>query len=71
MGPAEVAERCGVTPGAVRTWRWRIGDFPEPVVYLAAGAIYLWPEIVTWLRRTGRGHYVDEPQSLVTRFPLR
>ena len=57
VGAAEIAERVGATRHqAVRTWRQRYADFPEPVVMLRRVILWNWPEVEAWARaRDGCG----------------
>ena len=65
VGPAEVAERAGVSRSAVTQWRRRHADFPAPVAVLGAGRqapkgdaagmpVWTWGAIHAWLAATGR-----------------
>jgi len=65
VGPAEVAERAGVSRSAVAQWRRRYPDFPAPVAVLGAGrqapkgmaggmAVWTWGAVHAWLDATGR-----------------
>jgi hypothetical protein len=52
---AEIAARLGLSSSeAVRSWRKRYGDFPEPVVKLAGIHIYAWPDIERWAAAADR-----------------
>lgn len=53
LGTAQVAERIGVPPGTIRSWKLRTGPqkhpFPEPDANLAGGTWYWYPDTVdTW-----------------------
>lgn len=54
VGLTEIAQRAGVQKPAVAMWRTRHPDFPRPVAELHAGAVWWWPQVRSWLRRTGR-----------------
>lgn len=55
VGSAEIAERLGVKRHqVVHGWRRRYADFPQPVADLRRGAIWAWPDIERWARKTGR-----------------
>lgn len=54
VGPAEVAERAGVTRAAVDRWRERHPAFPAPIVRLRQGPVWHWADVERWLRETGR-----------------
>jgi predicted nucleic acid-binding protein len=51
---AEIAARAGRSVNTVQSWRRRHPDFPPPVARLAAGPVWTWPEVSTWIatRRT-------------------
>lgn len=46
---AAIARRAGVGRAAVSNWRKRYPDFPRP-----RGGLYFWPEVLRWLRATGK-----------------
>jgi hypothetical protein len=54
VGLTEIAQRAGVRKQAVAMWRTRHPDFPRPVAELHTGAVWWWPHVRSWLRRTGR-----------------
>jgi hypothetical protein len=54
VGLTEIAQRAGVQKPVVAMWRKRHDSFPVPVAELATGPVWLWPDVETWLRRTGR-----------------
>ncbi|MGO9874649.1 MAG: hypothetical protein ACLPVY_12710 [Acidimicrobiia bacterium] len=55
VGVTEIADRLGVAAAArVHDWRRRYPDFPEPVLKLAMGLLWNWPEIERWARERGR-----------------
>jgi hypothetical protein len=57
VGTSEIAERLGVSRHqVVHDWRRRHPDFPEPVAQLKRGAIWNWPDVERWARKTGRLH---------------
>lgn len=53
----DIADRLDVSRQAVGNWvrgdRQQANPFPAPV-HMVAGSIWLWGDIVAWLRRTGR-----------------
>jgi hypothetical protein len=49
VGAHELAQRARVSRTTVHQWRMRHPDFPAPVVVLAMGALYSWPDVATWL----------------------
>jgi hypothetical protein len=53
VGAAEIAERLGVRPQTVHTWRQR-GLMPEPRWRVSGQPAWEWSDIETWARRTGR-----------------
>ncbi|MFE9723141.1 N-6 DNA methylase [Streptomyces sp. NPDC005794] len=54
---AQIARLAGVTRAAVANWRRRHEDFPVPVGGTAAGPLFSFGEVETWLaaQRKGRG----------------
>ncbi len=51
---AEIAERLNLTSReAVRSWRQRFSDFPQPVAKLAGVHVYAWSDIERWAAATG------------------
>jgi hypothetical protein len=57
VGVSELASRARVKVGTVQTWRARHPEFPRPILDLAAGPIWAWPDVAAWLetpRPTGR-----------------
>lgn len=46
---AEISARAGRPVNTVQSWRRRYADFPVPVVQLAAGPIWSWPQIAEWI----------------------
>lgn len=55
IGVYEIAERAGVTTGAVTNWIRRYGDkFPKPVTEVQAGKFYDSDQIEAWLRKRGK-----------------
>jgi hypothetical protein len=55
VGTPEIAERLDIEHhNTINTWRRRHPDFPEPVLRLRNVALWLWPEVEAWARRTGR-----------------
>ena len=52
IGVYEIAERAGVTTGAVTNWiRRYAGDFPKPVIVLQAGKFFDSDQVENWLRK--------------------
>ena len=55
---AEISERAGRPISTVQSWRRRDSTFPRPLVELAAGPIWRWPDVNSWIaaktRRRGR-----------------
>jgi uncharacterized protein len=55
---SELAARSGRSINTIQSWRRRHRDFPTPSVELAAGPIWLWEDVSTWIQgrqqRTGR-----------------
>jgi hypothetical protein len=58
VGAAEVAERLGVKPQTVHTWRQR-RLMPEPRWTVSGQPAWDWAEIEAWARRTGRLRETD------------
>lgn len=55
IGVYEIAERAGVTTGAVTNWIRRYADdFPKPVSELQAGKFYDSDQVEAWLRKRGK-----------------
>lgn len=54
VGVREIAYECGVTRAAVVNWRTRHDAFPSPLVELASGPVFYWPQVYAWLVQTGR-----------------
>lgn len=52
-----IAQRAGVTKHTVNMWRYRHADFPPPLVRLAIGPVWAWPEVKRWLE--SRGYVLD------------
>jgi predicted DNA-binding transcriptional regulator AlpA len=51
----EIARRLNVKrPQVVHDWRRRHGEFPEPVAFLGNSHVWLWPEVKSWAKSTGR-----------------
>lgn len=56
VGIPEIADRAQVEIATVKSWLRRHNDFPDPVVELAAGRIWWWPDVKTWIElRPGPG----------------
>lgn len=59
VGIVDIAIRLGARQGTVAQWRWR-GDrlagepMPEPRWTVSSGAVWHWPDIEAWARRTDR-----------------
>lgn len=53
VGAAEIAQRLGVKPQTVHTWRQR-GILPAPRWTVSGQPAWDWEEIEDWARRTGR-----------------
>jgi hypothetical protein len=49
VGVAEIAIRSGRPVSTVQSWRRRHADFPAPNLDLAAGPIWLWTDVRTWI----------------------
>ncbi|CAN5771664.1 hypothetical protein BH23CHL7_BH23CHL7_05680 [soil metagenome] len=46
---AEISARAGRPVNTIQSWRRRHGDFPAPVVQLAAGPVWNWPVVESWI----------------------
>lgn len=55
-----IADRSGWSRASAWKWvhRTRAGiardPFPDPIVHLAIGPVWYWPDVAAWLDRTGR-----------------
>lgn len=60
----DIADRLGIADAAViRNWRKRYADFPAPVLERQDTiALWYWPEIEEWARKTNRWPVKDEEQ---------
>jgi len=55
VGVSEIVERLNLSSReAVRSWRRRYPDFPQPVARLRIGEVWAWADIETWARATGQ-----------------
>ncbi len=64
VGAAEIADRLGVAaPQVVTNWARRHADFPQPVARLQRAHVWAWPDVVGWVRATGRGHLLDDVEG--------
>jgi hypothetical protein len=64
VGLSEIAEKAGVTRGAVTHWRRRHSDFPEPLVELTTGPIWRWADVEPWVtRQKQRGTGYRKPKT--------
>jgi predicted nucleic acid-binding protein len=63
---AEIAARAGRPTNTVQSWRRRHADFPAPLVNLAAGPVWEWPDVARWIagRRGGAARTAREPGLL-------
>lgn len=49
VGISEIVERLDLkTKEAVKSWRRRYPDFPQPVARLAIGPVWSWTDIEKW-----------------------
>ena len=46
---AEISARAGRPVNTIQSWRRRHADFPTPLTELAAGPIWSWPTVATWI----------------------
>jgi len=46
---SEIAIRARRPISTVQSWRRRHRDFPQPVVSLAAGPVWRWPTVQSWI----------------------
>jgi len=46
---SEIAARAGRSVHTIQSWRRRYGDFPKPLVQLAAGPVWAWPAVGAWI----------------------
>lgn len=49
VGVNEIADRAGVKPNTVVTWRRRHPNFPVPITTLAIGDIWIWADVEPWV----------------------
>jgi hypothetical protein len=61
VGLIEIARRAGVRRPVVTEWRTRHANFPQPVANLQIGPVFWWPDVMGWLRATGRPFGLDRP----------
>jgi hypothetical protein len=61
VGRQEIAERLGVTPAGVDTWRRRDPDFPEPAVTLSGTPVWRWQLVQAW--HAGARHHAGRPRK--------
>lgn len=74
IGATEIGKRVGAKSGsaksgsAVHVWRRRFPDFPEPVLTLEVGMLFLWPEVERWAakHRPVIQPAFDEPMMTIT-----
>ena len=52
---AELAARSGRSVNTIQSWRRRHRDFPAPSVELAAGPIWLWSDVRSWIDQRSQG----------------
>jgi hypothetical protein len=52
---AEISERAGRPISTVQSWRRRDRTFPRPLVELAAGPIWRWPDVDAWIAAKAAG----------------
>lgn len=50
----EISERAGRSINTIQSWRRRRKDFPSPVAQLAAGPIWSWPAVASWIAGRAR-----------------
>jgi hypothetical protein len=63
---AMIAERAEVTPQAVGNWirgERQSADFPQPFTH-AAGGLWLWSEVNTWLQAHDLGDAMNHPDRV-------
>ena len=53
IGAQEIADTLGVSRQRVHQWR-SLPGFPPPVMALAMGLVWYWPDVETWATKTGR-----------------
>lgn len=68
VGLTEIARHAGVQKAAVSMWRTRYEDFPDSVADLAAGSIFWWPQVESWLWATGRRTDANLTRAEVNRY---
>lgn len=58
---SELAARSGRSVNTIQSWRRRHADFPAPSAELAAGPIWIWGDVSTWIgRRSQRAPGADQ-----------
>ena len=50
---AEIALRAGRPVSSIQSWRRRHADFPAPLARLAAGPVWMWPQVQAWIDARG------------------
>jgi len=58
---SEIAARTGHPVNTVQSWRRRHGDFPAPVVQLAAGPVWTWAPVREWVDARDRARSTRQP----------
>ena len=52
-----IAERMGLArPQAVHNWRARYPEFPKPVAEFGKSTLWYWPDVLDWVRASGRSN---------------
>lgn len=56
VGTAQIAERLGVTKGAIEQWRWarKLNPFPPPSRRVGNSDAWPWAQVVEWCEATKR-----------------
>jgi hypothetical protein len=61
VGTAEIADRLALSHAeTVHAWRRRHADFPQPIAHVSGTYLWAWPDVVAWVRATGRAHLLDD-----------
>jgi predicted nucleic acid-binding protein len=67
---AEISERSGRPISTVQSWRRRNESFPRPLIELAAGPIWRWPDVSAWIDAKARRRRQPREKRCETDHPL-
>jgi hypothetical protein len=67
-----IAARLGTSRGMIHQWRLRNVGFPDPLVTLAIGPVWLWPDVERWAAaRRPNGRPPRSPRVAAAEGPAR